>query len=193
MNDITPDDLQFQEFAEYVNRALRHQGFTEMRDAGDADVAIFLSDGIGEPRVVQYEQSYPIYGRVSSGGTTTASANTYSSNGEYSRTNITVNEPSRYGVVGVGTQTVTDVSYDRYIELTAIDTIALRETNDVQEAWRTTISSTGSIRHLRRTFPVILAGALPYVGRNSGSAIEVELRENHPLVHWMKTGRAKSR
>lgn len=188
MRDVDVGDLQFGEFATYVDRALRAQGFVPATDKGEADVAIFLSYGIGEPNVVQYEESYPMYGQVSSGGNATATASTYDSGGGYSQTKATIYQPARYGVVGVGTRTVMDISYDRYIELSALDAVVAREANQYREAWRTTIRSTGSSGDLRQVFPAMLAGALQFIGRDTGRAVELEVHANSPVVRWMRTG-----
>lgn len=51
--DTKAEDLQFKEYAAYVNRALIKQGFVPAESFEKADVAIFLVYGIGatSPRV----------------------------------------------------------------------------------------------------------------------------------------------
>jgi len=50
-NKGTPvSDLQFKEYTAYVNRALLSQGFITAKTLDEADVAIFLLYGIGDPQ-----------------------------------------------------------------------------------------------------------------------------------------------
>jgi len=83
---VTWEDLQFQEYSRYVQRALEARGFQPAQEAEDADVAIVLSYGIGDPQTRQYTYSLPVWGQtgVSSShtyGTATAYGNTASYSG----------------------------------------------------------------------------------------------------------------
>lgn len=61
---ITWDDLQFQEYALYLMRVLNSQGFISADKAEDADVAIVLSYGIGDPQTHQYSYALPVWGKT---------------------------------------------------------------------------------------------------------------------------------
>ncbi|CAN5651774.1 DUF4136 domain-containing protein [soil metagenome] len=50
---VDPDDLQFKEFATYANRALQDRGYLPARE-GAAEVVIFLSYGVGDPKTTYY-------------------------------------------------------------------------------------------------------------------------------------------
>ncbi len=46
--DVSTEDLQFKEFAQYVHRALHAKGYRLVNDSEVADLAIFLHYGIGD-------------------------------------------------------------------------------------------------------------------------------------------------
>ena len=84
---VEPGDLLFREFASYVDRALRHSGFTPAEKPEDVDLAIFVNYGIGEPQTTTYSYSYPIFGQTG-GGTSTFSGYTYGSGGSSYTTGV---------------------------------------------------------------------------------------------------------
>jgi hypothetical protein len=186
MSAVPATDLQFGEFATYLKRALYSIGMRETVRPEDADVAIFLTYGIGEPRVTQYAESYPVYGQVSSASTSTVSSTAYNSYGGSSSMSGTISEPARYGVVGIGSTTVTNVTFDRYITISAVDVPTYKKTSQIAEVWKTSITSTGSSGDLRAVFPAILVGAIPYFGTNSGTQQTFTIDERDPRVLWIK-------
>ena len=54
MKGVKGDDLQYREFAGYVETALSQKGYTRTDTDKKADLLIFLSYGIGEPQVSTY-------------------------------------------------------------------------------------------------------------------------------------------
>lgn len=58
--DILPDDLQFREFSTQVSASLAQKGCTPAQGLEDADLAVLLNYGIGEP-VITEERNYVIY------------------------------------------------------------------------------------------------------------------------------------
>lgn len=99
---ITWDDLQFQEYALYVMRVLNSQGFISADKAEDADVAIVLSYGIGDPKTRQYSYALPVWGETGvSSSHTYGTATAYGNSAYYSGT--TTYTPT-YGVTGYATQ-----------------------------------------------------------------------------------------
>jgi len=61
---VTWDDLQFQEYATYLMRVLNAQGYVLAKSAEEADLAIILSYGIGDPQTHQYSYSLPTWGQT---------------------------------------------------------------------------------------------------------------------------------
>ena len=58
--DVSPDDLQFREFSAQVSASLSQKGCTPAQDIEDADLAMMLDYGIGEPLIVE-QHSYVTY------------------------------------------------------------------------------------------------------------------------------------
>src|SRR5882724_7620426 len=80
-------DLQFQEYAKYVHRALAAQGLTHARRVAAADIVVFLSYGIGDPQTHYYTYSLPVWGQAGySSSTTSGTLNTFGAYGTYSST-----------------------------------------------------------------------------------------------------------
>lgn len=180
----TWDDLQFQEYAVYVMRMLEMQGFVPAREMEEADVAIVLSYGIGDPQATQYSYTLPMWGKTGiSSSKTYGNATTYGNTISYSGT--TTHTPS-YGITGYSTHIGTAISYFRYALISGYDLEALRESERQIQLWKTTITSTGSSGDLRQVFPVLIGASAPYIARNSGRRISVQLYENDKAVKAIK-------
>ena len=64
---VTDGDLEFREYASYLRTGLRKAGFTEASSLEQADLAVFLSYGVGDAREQHYSYSMPIFGQTGGG------------------------------------------------------------------------------------------------------------------------------
>lgn len=181
---VNVDDLQFQEFTQYIKKALSQQGFNEAQAFNIADIAIFMNYGIGEPQASSYSFSLPVYGQTG-GGSSTFNASTYGSGG-YSRTSGNIYTAPTYGVVGSQSFSGTRYSYFRYLVLDCVDLNEYRKTNKIISSWKTTVTSSGSSGDLREVFPVLVGASMPYIGTNTGKQVKVQLYENSNEVQFIK-------
>jgi len=182
---IKEDDLQFKEYAVYVNRALSKKGFILAESFQKADMAIFLGYGIGDPNTHQYTYSVPTWGQtgVSSSTTNTnsrayGSLNTYGNYGTYSgntNTNSTTTYTPTYGVTGSTTHLGSYITYTRYIILNAVDLNEYKKSKRDVQLWKTTVQSTGGSGDLRSVFPIIVAASNDYIATNTGGRVQVGL------------------
>jgi len=183
--DTSPNDLQFQEFSGYINKALISQGFTPTENIEEAELVIFLGYGIGEPEEHLYSYSIPMWGQTGiSSASTYGTVNTYGNFGSYSsRTTYT---PS-YGITGYTSRTGSYITYFRYILLTAFDLNEYRKSQKTVQVWKTTITSSGSSDDLRRVFPALVGASKEYIGTNTGQKIKVVLEESDKRVLEIKS------
>ncbi len=182
--DAKADDLQFKEYAAYVNRALVKHGFTPANSFQDANVAIFLMYGIGDPKEHQYTYSIPTWGQTGvSSSYTTGTLNTYGGYGSYSGT--TTYTPT-YGITGSTTHSGTYTTYFRFLVLDAIDLEEYRISEKEVQLWKTTVTSSGSSGDLRRVFPILVAASQEYIGKNTGQKVEINLYETDERVTEIK-------
>ena len=167
---ISASDLQFKEYASYVNRALIKQGFTSADSFQDASLAIFLTYGIGEPEQQLYTYSVPTYGQtgVSSSNTT----GTLNTDGSYSGTTTYT---STYGVTGSTTHVGTKTTYFRFVVMDAFDLDEYKASEKEVQLWKTTVTSTGSSGDLRMVFPILVAASQEYIGTNTGKKVKVKM------------------
>jgi hypothetical protein len=180
LKDIEPSDLQFKEYAGYVEKALTSMGFARTDSIEDANVAIFVVYGIGDPQEHQYIYSLPVWGQTGiSSSTTYGTLSTYGGYGSYYGT--TTYTP-KYGITGYTTHTGNYTTYFRFFILDAVDLEEYKRSQKVVQLWQTTVTSTGSSGDLRRVFPVLVAAAKPYIGANTGKQVEVTLTENDKAV-----------
>ena len=99
--DTSSEDLRFNEFAAYVHQALGSQGFNPAPGIEQADIAIVLAYGIGDPDKHQYTYAIPMWGRTGvSSSTTHGTFNTYGGFGTYSGT---ATYTPTYGITGYST------------------------------------------------------------------------------------------
>lgn len=178
--DVSVTDLQFKEYAEYINRALVSRGYIPAESIEQANLAIFVVYGIGNPQQHQYSYSVPTWGQTGiSSSTTYGTLNTYGGFGTYSST--TTYTP-RYGITGSTTHVGTYTMYFRFLVLDAFDLSEYKKTKKEVQLWKTTITSTGSSSDLRRVFPYMVTASTPHIGTNTGQQIKVVLEENDPAA-----------
>lgn len=184
IKDVREDDLQFREYAGYVDRALAMIGYTKAMSFDEAEIAVYLSYGIGDPESHTYSYSVPTWGQTGvSSSTTYGTANVYGNTASYSGT--TTYTP-QYGVTGSRTHVGTIITYFRYMILNAIDLEKYRETEEKQQLWKTTVTSTGASGDLRRVFPILVAAAKEYFGTNTEEKVRILLYENDERVIEIK-------
>ena len=84
---VEAGDLQYREYAAYVERALISKGYTKASSFAEADIAIFLGYGIGDPETHQFTYSLPTYGQTGVlSSNTYGTVNTYGNTATYSGT-----------------------------------------------------------------------------------------------------------
>lgn len=171
--EVDVGDLQFQEFARYIEYALHERGFVAAPDESDADVAILLGYGIGDPNKEQYTYAVPTFGQTGISSASTIGSTTY-----FQRS---------FGVTGYVPATGTVTTYRRHIWIGGYDLGHYRDTEEALQIWSTTITSTGSSGDLRLVFPVMVAAAKPFLATNTQQQREVRLEENDPEVILVKT------
>lgn len=184
IKDVGEDDLQFREYAGYVDRALAMIGYTKATSFDEAEIAVYLSYGIGDPESHTYSYSVPTWGQTGvSSSTTYGTVNVYGNTASYSGT--TTYTP-QYGVTGSRTHVGTIITYFRYMILDAIDLEEYGETEEKRQLWKTTVTSTGTSGDLRQVFPVLVAASKEYFGTNTGKKVRVILYENDERVIEVK-------
>jgi hypothetical protein len=181
---VSHNDLQFQEYENYLKRVLNGRGYIAASSEEDADLAIVLSYGIGDPQKQQYSYSLPTWGK-----TGVSSANTYGTATTYGNTtsvNTTTTYTPTYGVTGSTNHTGTRTTFFRYVLITGYDYTEFKQSEKEVQIWKTTVSSTGSSGDLRRVFPVLMAASEPYIATNTGQQIPVSLSESDNAVKIIK-------
>jgi hypothetical protein len=183
---ITPDDLEFQEYARYIEIILRPLGFSRASTEADADIAIFVSYGVGIPQNHQYSSATPLYGQTGVTSSTTGGMIMPMGGGMASYSGNTTYTPT-YGVTGYQTQVHSYTTYMRFLEVAAYDLDAFRREKRQRQVWKTDAVSTGTNNDLRRVVPYMVAAMKPYVAGNTGQAVRVEFNENESAVAAIRT------
>jgi len=180
---VTWDDLQFQEFANYLDRALLARNFVSAENPQEAELAIVLSYGVDAPVTTQESYSRAIWGQT---GFHRIYVPSRHSEGEHYREESCYYYTPIYGVTGYrqGVRSIT--TFLQHAMIVAYDPQDLQESARPVELWRVTMSSAGTRGDLRQSFPVMLAAALPYLAANSGQQIELEIYEDDAVVQMLK-------
>ena len=179
----TEADLQFQEYAAYLKRVLEAKGYVYTSSKDEADLAVYIAYGIGDPEKYQYAYTLPEWrrtGYLSSGTYVTQTDEA----GERTYRSYTTFTP------------IYDWSYSTYIDTrTAYRSFAVITTYDYEQfkkdekevqLWKTTVTSTGVSDDLRRIFPVLIAASSPYLATDTGHKVYVTLYENDDAVTKVK-------
>lgn len=189
LKDVKPTDLQFKEFARYVEKALASKGYIKVDNFNDAEIAIFLSYGIGDPKEHVFTYFLPVWGQTGVlSSTTFGTLNIYGNHATYSGT--TYYTPT-YGITGYIPYTGSYTTYFRFLILDAIDLDEYKYSKKILQIWRTVVTSRGRCSDLRRVFPVLVAASKPYIGTNTGKQINVTLKENDKAVVEIKSLKRK--
>jgi len=177
----TPDDLEFLEYARYVETVLTPLGFSKASTEQDADIAIFLSYGVGAPETHQVTSSSPVYGQTGVSSATTSGTIMPLGGGMASYSDNTTYTP-QYGVTGYQTHSHSYTTYTRSLQLIAYDVAAYRHEKKQRQVLKTSVVSTGSSGDLRLVLPYMITAMKPYLAGNTGRSIRIELKEDDPTV-----------
>jgi len=184
-SDTVPgSDLQFREYANFVHRGLASRGFVEVDDLSNADIAIFLVYGVGDPMTWQYTYSTPVWGQTGiSSSETSGTISTYGNTSSYSE-NTTYN-PS-YGVTGYDSGVAQKTVFFLSMQVAAIDVAKYNAGEPNAEVWKTVVGCFQETPDLRAVFPVLVAGGVPHFASSSGKQIPVRLGMNDSEVVYIR-------
>ncbi len=180
----TAADLQFKEYAEYLKRVLSKKGYVYTESKDEANLAIYLAYGMGDPETHQYSYELPIWGRTGFYASSTHVAETVV-NGQTRYRTYTTYTPE-YGYIGYNTHIDSVTTYTRFAVITAYDYDQFKKDGTEAQLWKTTINSTGTTDDLRRIFPILMAASIPYLATDTGSKVYLSLYETDPVVQEIK-------
>lgn len=181
--NVSQNDLQFREYANYVNRLLELKGYTLAIDE-QPDIVIFLGYGVGEPEESVNTYQMPIIGTSPSG---ISSINgTLTQNSINTRVDATVVEQRNLAITGYTTHTNKTVSFSRHLELYAVDFSTYLSSRELIPVWQTTVTSRGSNADLRYIFPYLVAASNKFIANDSGSIIEITVRQDNLLKKYIE-------
>tara|TARA_B110000971_G_scaffold209067_1_gene234780 strand:+ start:97 stop:792 length:696 start_codon:yes stop_codon:yes gene_type:complete len=171
---ISAVDLQFKEYAGYVERALTLKGYNKAMSAEEADVVIMLGYEISDGEEKASSRQIPQFGQT--GSLNLGTTGTISTFGNTSYLNAQTNTMPLYGITGVSTVT------DRYTTFTRRIVVSAYDSTKSQELWTTKIVSTGSSGDLRQVFPVMVGAARVFLGKATAKAEKITILEEAPEV-----------
>ncbi|MFN3610055.1 MAG: hypothetical protein ACK4Y9_13410 [Hyphomonas sp.] len=193
MNEnVAPNDLQFLEYSQYIERALNSKGMTRVLGAETPDIIVLVGYGIGAPEKNTRSYTIPVFGQtgISSSSTTgTATTNVYGTStyatGNTNYRQTTTYTPT-YGVTGYQTGVQNYTTYARYISLNAAFVDIEKDASDWQPAFETNIVSSGSSGDLRQVFPIMIAAAKDSIGISTPKAVQISISENDDAVQFIQ-------
>jgi hypothetical protein len=187
MKGTSVDDLYFREYGKYFLEVLKRNGYRQVNQPEDADLAIYFSYGITGGMEIHYTYTRPVYAIV--GGETVDIRETETdAAGRKVKTTKTVTIPSTSRVVGVETRRESYTVFTAHAVLQAeeIHGTEGQTGNSMEALWKTTITTTSKLDDLRRIMPIMAAASVPYLGKNTGEIVTVELRDGDAQVLEMK-------
>lgn len=182
--NIAPDELEFLEYAKYVDTILTPLGFSKAPTEQEADLAILLSYSISTPQTHEVSESIPVNGQTSVASSTTMGTIMPLGGGMASYSGDTTYSPT-YGITGYYTEVSSYTTYTRFIQVAAYDLLAYRNEKRQRQVWKTSARSTGGSNDLRLVLPYMLAAMRPYIARNTSRAIRIELEEDDPAARTL--------
>lgn len=188
MRGTSANDLYFRKYGKYFLEVLKKNGYRQVNQPEAADFAIYFSYGITGGTEVHYTYTRPVYAIV--GGETADIRETETdAAGRKIKTTKTVTIPSTTRVVGVETRRESYIVFTAHAVLEAeeIHGTQGQTDNSMETLWKTTITTTSKLDDLRQIMPIMAAASVPYLGKNTGEIVIVELRDGDAQVLEMKS------
>lgn len=186
---ISVDDLYFREYSGYFRRILKQQGYRDMQDRENADVAIYFDYGISSGKVIHYTYTRPVYATVGGESIDVTETHRDESGKTTSKTTKSVFMPSRTYAVGMTTERESYTVYTAHAVLEAKEIKQGDKTKDGRTLWKTVITTTSKLDDLRRLMPMLATASAHYLGTNTSGVKTVDLGENDPRLLEMKNMR----
>ena len=173
--DTDTTDLRYQETVEWIKTALSGKGMYEAVDPMEADMMIEVDFGMKAPR-----QEAKIIDRPSSVGLGTGGLNRGVGLSGGSR----ITEISTYE-----TKVVTQTVVEKYLELTAKENM-IGQAGDAppQQIWNVRVVNDDKGDNLREYMPILIASATDYIGEDTVTSMDIELKSDDEVVKFVKRG-----
>ena len=182
---VSTNDLEFQEYATFLARALGEQGFAQAAAVDDADMAVFLKYGIGEPQEHAFTYSLPTFGQTGVSSATTYGRITGAGYGSATYSGTTYYTPT-FGITGHTTHVGTYVTYTRHAHVSAFDLRPLRGQKEPVQLWKTGMISVGASDDLREVVPAMIAAAMEFFGRDTQQSLRIFVPRNDSRIRRVK-------
>jgi hypothetical protein len=153
VKDMGDEDLQFIEFARYIENALSPKGYTRIESKENADLLVRLAFGVGAPQ-------------------TTTTTYTTSMGYSYPVGEIWFTMPPK-------TETVQQTNFMRNLILEAYD---LKDPNRKSQLWKTMVKSQGYRSDLRIVLAYMIAASADFFGTNTVKEVEIGILGHDPRV-----------
>lgn len=191
---INPQDFQFKEVKSFISSALKDAGFRTTEDPKNAKYIVLANYGISDPQEDIKIVSTPVfvprylpgasYTVIGANQNSAFVANTYT-DGTWT---------TQYA--GQKTETIKTVTFNRWLNLEAVDFEHLKKTKEMKPVWKILANSTGSSGDLRYVLPALSYGAEHFLDKDSKRALRVSFNseEMNQYLFWVKmndfTGRS---
>ncbi|MBN2324872.1 MAG: hypothetical protein JXQ30_14170 [Spirochaetes bacterium] len=172
-------------YSDYAEEVLAQESFEIVDNIEEAEVAVFLLYGIGEPIESTKTITKPIFGITgTSSSTTTGIIHSYGDT--HTLIGKTTYVPT-FGVIGSRTVTETEIKNICYVYLVAYDVKKAIQEEELVQLWSTEFMSIGESGFLRRLFPMIMAAGALFIGTDTGyeeeKCIITKINEYDPRIH----------
>ncbi len=192
-NTVDETDPQFHEVSEYVKTALSGKGYYEAPNAENADLIINIAYGTAPPNISFKTVNNPaapgsIHNPI---GSSTYPGSRYPRRG-YSRGGI----PPIAGPIGQPVQApqnevVPITTYEKYLQITAIDNRTGKSLEDSPHAWQVTVKNRDESDDIDKYLPLMAAASITYVGQSTESQEVITLKESDRDVAFVKANSAE--
>lgn len=177
--NISPNDLQFLEFSEYVKRALANDDYIFISDPSKADVAIAIGYGVGNPETRTHTYSMPVFGKTGLSSTTTK----YDWYSNEAKTQLNYN----YGIYTKDVN-VSVTTYKKYVTVEALDLKYFKKNKKVKQLWKTMVYNIDANDDLRVHFPFLIAAANIYLGKDTERTIDNQIYDDDEIASSIING-----
>lgn len=168
--NISPEDLQFKELTTLMEAKLKSQGYSIIKDLSKADYAILVNYGISDPKEDIEVKSRPIFIPTFTPG---QNLGIYSGFNQIGSVRSQGQWGSAYG--GQVTDTIKTVTYNRWLNIEAMDLNFYKLKKIQKPVWKVIVSSNGESGDMRNVLPGLIYGSGFYINKDSFKQVSLDV------------------
>ena len=173
---VRPSNPDFVAISKAVGRALASQGFSPAKAEDDSNLVVVIDWMVSEPKMIVRHAGGDVGGPAVTGAAPGG------------RGGMPVGGTSNSASFGFGmeAQGRGEFTWVRTYTIKGVDKAAFKADPAAKPLWDMTIASEGSSDDAAAAAPAVIAGAIPYIGQNTGRTVKFRISATEDSVKYVR-------